>query len=250
MTDTANTVAEFDRWREETLTQAADVGRRVFALRDVGYTGCGFHWQLERLFGVCLTELSDYDSSKFHEGDAAITERLNAQARWRHLLLRVEVAEKSQQPPATPFDYEAAAEAPEEDAPGFDHVAAAREAHVRRQIDDKIRAALEAAGHKRELVTYSAYKSDAEDCPIDNLDQVAVQGRCVLVAAADDYWGGSRSKPYRSPVLENPTWLQVCVCANAMIRRTRDQHHVFLEGLVKLKKPIKGVPAYRFSMGS
>ena len=129
-------------------------------------------------------------------------------------------------------------------------------------IESKVEAACLAAGRKKRVI-YSAYDSDEEDNPIDNLDEVAVEGKVVLIGEKDDFYGGEESKSYVSEVLENPTWLQVTVCANAMIRRTRDLHHVFLEGLDehpmvgsrKLEEKInelesQGIKVYAFSMGS
>lgn len=109
--------------------------------------------------------------------------------------------------------------------------------------------AISAAGQDETLVMYSAYESDENDVPVNNLNEVAVEGRVVLVQSKDKYWGGPDSKQYQSEVLENPTWLQVAVCANAMIAVTNDRHHVFLEGLTYCTTR-DGVKVYRFSMGS
>lgn len=116
-------------------------------------------------------------------------------------------------------------------------------------IDDRVDAACAAAFHKSIDVSYSAYPTDpADDEPLDNLDAVAVPGRVAFVSSDNEVrWGGG--KPYRSPVVENPTWLQVCVYANAMIQRTKDRHHVFLEGVDKVRTE-DGVDVYEFSMGS
>ena len=133
-------------------------------------------------------------------------------------------------------------------------------------IDARVEAAWLAAGHKKVRVQYSSYETDADDVPIDNLDQpathwesanvkggerrdVPIAGRCVLYRPANDYFGGPRSKDYVSDVLANPTWLEVAVCANAAIRRTRDRHHVFLEGLEYCGDE-GGVPVYEIVMGS
>ena len=127
----------------------------------------------------------------------------------------------------------------------------AKEQYVRNEMDRKIAEAITAAGHKKYRVVYEAFETDEHDCPIDNLDQVAVQGPCRFVAPINFNWGGHKSKAYRSPVLHDPTWLQVCVCANAMIKRTRDTHHVFLESIERLSTTDDdGVPHYRFWMGS
>ena len=126
-----------------------------------------------------------------------------------------------------------------------------REDRVRSEMDAIISEAITKAGHKREYVIYSAYDTDDDDCPINNLNDIAIHGKCVLVQQAEEFWGGDKARDYKSPVLENPTWLTVCAHANAMIKRVRDKHHVFLEDVVKLKNPTKdGIPRYRFSMGS
>ncbi len=116
-------------------------------------------------------------------------------------------------------------------------------------ISSKVEAAVLASGQKKVYVDYSAYDSDDDDEPIDNLDEVAVKGKVVLVSAADSCWGGKKSKDYRSDVLESPTWLQACVYANAMIRSVRDTHHVFFEGLDKIGEE-GDVTVYEFVMGS
>lgn len=130
--------------------------------------------------------------------------------------------------------------------------------NMRDYFDKRVEEACKAAGHKRVRVLYSAYKTDKNDEPLDNLDKVAIKGKVVLVADRDTFWGGSKSKSYVSEPLENPTWLQLTVCANAMIRHTRDTHHVFFEGVVKssdkhlreLASHLKDVKFYEFCMGS
>ena len=123
-------------------------------------------------------------------------------------------------------------ELPEEDIldPNHDPDQKAFEA-VLDEMEVVIDEAISASGQDESLVIYSAYDSDENDVPINNLHEVAVEGRVILVQARDKYWGGHDSKQYQSEVLENPTWLQVAVCANAMIAVTNDRHHVFLEGL-------------------
>lgn len=124
---------------------------------------------------------------------------------------------------------------------------------VKDVMDDKVDAACKAAGHRKIMVFYSAYREKKDGVPKDNLSKVAVKGRVRLVRGADDFFGGKRSRPYRSEVMENPTWLMVAVCANEMIKVVRDGHHVFLEGLDRLPKKEQvepGVILYEFVMGS
>lgn len=112
-----------------------------------------------------------------------------------------------------------------------------------------IRAALN--GNKPH-VFFSAYDTTPETGnPINNLNEVAIKGKCVLFAKADDFWGDEASFDYYSPVLENPTWLEVAVHADAAIIATRDFHHCFLEDMSKTGiLNDSDVPYYEFSMGS
>lgn len=108
---------------------------------------------------------------------------------------------------------------------------------------------LKIAGYQEPLLDYSAYKTDDNDVPLDNLDEVAVKGRVYIIADRNEFYGGIESKDYRSWELINPTWLDVCVCAEAAIRATNDHHHVFLEGL-DLVGEEEGIKVYKLCMGS
>jgi hypothetical protein len=70
---------------------------------------------------------------------------------------------------------------------------------------------------------------------------VAWQGKCVVVAAADEFWGGPGSKPYRSKVMNNPTWGQLFQCAKAAQKKTLDLHHCFFEGVYCSKDMVKAI---------
>lgn len=121
------------------------------------------------------------------------------------------------------------------------------------EMDDRVNRAV-GRPDREAYVSYSAYGSDEQGRPIDNLDDVAVYGKVEFVAERDTSYGGEASQPYRSPVLENPTWLDLCVLANAMMETTGDFHHVFLDGIDEDKERTgqrhDGVRVYRFSMGS
>ena len=106
----------------------------------------------------------------------------------------------------------------------------------------------EALGDDERIVYYSAYRSDSKDLPINNLNRVAVKGKVVFVAEHNDFWGEGES--YESEVVENPTWLQVAVLANAMMKTTGDLHHSFLEGIYRKKVRDDGVTVCRIATGS
>jgi hypothetical protein len=95
-------------------------------------------------------------------------------------------------------------------------------------------------------VTYSAYKSDDNDIPIDNLDEVPVEGRVKFVAEPDSW----STKRYESSVVESPTWLDIALLADDMIKTIEDFHHVFLEAIRHVKTEADGTRIYHFTMGS
>lgn len=120
-------------------------------------------------------------------------------------------------------------------------------------IEDRMRKAIEAVGEKCRI-TFSAYDNDDNDIPVDNLDRVAVEGKVILFQEASDYWGGAASENYESEILENPTWMDVAIRANRMVKQVADLHHIFLEAVYLDKKRTAartdGVKVYNFSMGS
>ncbi|MCA9023263.1 MAG: hypothetical protein KDA74_24110, partial [Planctomycetaceae bacterium] len=75
------------------------------------------------------------------------------------------------------------------------------------------------------------------------LDSVAVEGPVIFVE-------DRAAEVYRSQVIENPTWLEVCRLANKMMETTGDLHHNFLEDIYRQDLEIDGIPVYRFSTGS
>ena len=82
-------------------------------------------------------------------------------------------------------------------------------------------------------VIYSAYELDAIGRPIDNLDQTAIDGaECHIfydLGWVQDENGGM---PFKGVVLNNPTWMELCVVANDAIEVTGDKHHVYFESVV------------------
>lgn len=118
------------------------------------------------------------------------------------------------------------------------------------EMSNLIDAAIEQAGHPRTYVIYSAWPGTFED-PVNNLNEVAAEGRVRFVQSHDEFWGGSDGRDYTSnEVLINPTWLTVARLANDMIMTTLDDHHVFLEGIEYVRTDPDGVDVYEFLMGS
>ena len=107
---------------------------------------------------------------------------------------------------------------------------------------DAIQARVQAAIPKPCHVIFSAYKETPEGWPLDNLDEVAVEGKACFIDDISDV-------PYRSAVVDNPTWLTVAKLANEMILATEDLHHIFLEA-VSEEEVVDGVKIVEFVMGS
>ena len=97
-------------------------------------------------------------------------------------------------------------------------------------------------------ITYSAYPTDEDGVPIDNLDEVAVEGPAIFVNANKLGWGNG--SPYKSAIIENATWLELTLVASEMMKITGDDHHSFFEGIHCLTSDKDEVPQYDFIMGS
>jgi hypothetical protein len=130
-----------------------------------------------------------------------------------------------------------------------------------RAASDAIEARIEAAVDGKVVMIYSAGPYKDNGTPIDNLDDVAVEGPVILVQASDydedDAQADFDDEPYgdfESEVLESPTWLTVAVEFNKAVQRTGDYHHSFLEGVYLDKKATEargdGVKVVRFATGS
>lgn len=91
---------------------------------------------------------------------------------------------------------------------------------------------------------------DGESYELTKQTAVAFEGPCRVVAAADDFFGGSDSKSYRGRVLVNPTWRQLYGEAKRSQRKTRDFHHSFFEGAYVSKVDENGVKVLYLLLGS
>jgi hypothetical protein len=94
---------------------------------------------------------------------------------------------------------------------------------------DGIQGRIKARVGRNCLVVFSAYGLDADKVPIDNLDDIPIIGRVSIRGNRNRIHGGQRSKDYESPIMDDPTWLELCVIANEQMAATRDQDHRYLE---------------------
>jgi hypothetical protein len=77
------------------------------------------------------------------------------------------------------------------------------------------------------VVVFHAYKLNADRLPIDNLDEVPVSGKLLIRSGRRRR--AAQSIEFESPVVENPSWLELCVIANNQLIATRDRKHRYLE---------------------
>jgi hypothetical protein len=87
------------------------------------------------------------------------------------------------------------------------------------------------------------------------MNDTAIVGTVVMAAEHDGFWG--MGEDYVSEPITNPTWLELAVLADKMIRTTGDYHHIFFEnvrgaGSYRLEEglTIDGYPVWEFIMGS
>ena len=97
------------------------------------------------------------------------------------------------------------------------------------------------------MFSTAQYEADERSFPVNNLNQIPLVGEIQFHARHDPFWGSGRS--YQSAVVKSPTWLEIALLANDMIKATGDYHHQFLEG-VKVVAQCGEVKAAEFIMGS
>jgi len=94
---------------------------------------------------------------------------------------------------------------------------------------DAIQNRIKARVGRKCFVVFSVYQLDADKVPIDNLDNVPITGKVIIRGKRDRIHSGQTSKDYESPIMDGPTWLDLCVIANEQMATTRDRHHRYLE---------------------
>lgn len=97
-------------------------------------------------------------------------------------------------------------------------------------IQSKVDKACEDSGYKSKVL-YSAYDTDNDRIPVNNLDKVAVKGGPYNVVVHGDDFFGDGADYVSEKTYTNPTFLELSVEANKSIYVTKDEHHVFFEGV-------------------
>lgn len=108
-------------------------------------------------------------------------------------------------------------------------------------IQERVAAAV--AGELR--VIYAATEEDAQQLPIDNLDEQAFAGQIRFVEV--DPLDGER---FESEVLTDPSWLDLAVLANRMLQQLGYEERVYLEGFEVIRRPRDKPRVARFLLGS
>ena len=99
------------------------------------------------------------------------------------------------------------------------------------------------------FVFFSAYTLDSDKVPIDNLDEVPVAGKLLIRGGRDRTRSGQLRKEYESPIVEDPSWLELCVIANNQISATHDRDHRYLE-YIEVVENIGDIQVAVFRLGA
>ena len=79
---------KFNKWRKEIGKILPELASRVFALRLVGYAGCGFHWGLEKDLGYIIVMMNNFDKSY-----RDLSDRISAEVEYECFIERLEEIE-------------------------------------------------------------------------------------------------------------------------------------------------------------
>lgn len=60
---------------------------------------------------------------------------------------------------------------------------------------------------------------------------IAFHGLCQVREEAHEFFGGAKSQSFKSKIMLNPTWRQLFAVAKQQQRATKDEHHIFFEGI-------------------
>lgn len=65
MESNGDNVKEYIKWRERAARSLPSISIRVFALRKQSYSGCGFHYLLERQLGIAISSVQNVNREAF-----------------------------------------------------------------------------------------------------------------------------------------------------------------------------------------
>lgn len=113
-------------------------------------------------------------------------------------------------------------------------------------VDDHINKRVNLS-HEENMKEHAYYKENVRKFCDDvifcmygkKLDEIAIKGKVRFIMSGA--WAGE--------VIENPTWLDVCIEAQKMVDHTGDRHHIYIES-IKLVGECEGIQIRHFGMGS
>ena len=86
---------KFSEWRVKVSDELPALAQRVFSLRAKMYTGCGFHWAMERDLGYVMAKVNDFDDSDIYYGSDAAAKQIALEVTYELLRENVQKAEES-----------------------------------------------------------------------------------------------------------------------------------------------------------
>jgi len=78
-------------------------------------------------------------------------------------------------------------------------------------------------------------------------DTIAFNGRCIIYIKADDFFA---TNGYTSPILNNPTYMDIFNLLDDIVETTGDYHHIFFEGIHYVKQINEHIHQIDIVMGS
>ncbi len=94
---------------------------------------------------------------------------------------------------------------------------------------------------------YASYCIYTGNDTLQNPDEIAINGSCIVYEDQNDDWNSSG---YIGDVLENPSYGDILLEADNVLKITGDNHHVFLEGFNIVSYTDSGMAIINLCMGS
>lgn len=82
------------------------------------------------------------------------------------------------------------------------------------------------------------FRTSTYGCDYTKQNVVAFEDRVRVECSEDVFFGGDTSRAFRSRVLVNPTWGTLFRVFKSQIKKTRDYHHIYLEGASYVRREV------------
>jgi len=118
-----------------------------------------------------------------------------------------------------------------------------------KQATDEMQSCIERFIGQKPVVIYSAYPTDEDGVPINNLNDVPIEGSVRFELRCDEMFPSDEGEDYMSPIVIDPNWLLICKYADEALRKVGDTHHVFLE-YIEVVSDKDGIQTAKMVFGS